>query len=125
MKFRRLPAVDDDRDDDDDIVRREAPRRPWALIVGSLLLAMLVVVLWFRWTETRTQTTKLRAELKDVYAEAEKYRLEVAQAQQKLTVLEGQVASLRAERDEAVSRLAAASAPKAKPTPPPPSRPRR
>jgi hypothetical protein len=123
MKFRRLPDVDDDRDDDD-IVRRDAPRRPWALIVGSLLLAVLVVVLWFRWTETRMQTTKLRAELKDVYAEAEKYRLEVAQGQQRLSVLEGQVASMRAERDEAVSRLAASSSPKAKPTPPP-TRPRR
>ena len=121
MKFRRLTSA---ADVDDDVELRDQPRRPWALIIASLLLAVLVVILWFRWTETRVQTTRLRAELKEVYAEAEKHRLEVAQAQQKLSVLEAQVASLRAERDEAVSRLAAASAPKAKPTPPP-ARPRR
>lgn len=117
MQFRRLPAVDADRDDDDRVAS-DRPRRPWALIVAALLLAVLVVVLWFRWAETRAEAARLRAELKDVYAEAEKYRLEVAQAQPKLSLLEAQVASIRAERDEALSRLAAAG-PKPKPAPAP------
>jgi hypothetical protein len=120
MKLRGLSSVDVDRDDDDS-APSDRPRRPWALIVAALLLAVLVVVLWFRWTETRAETMRLRAELKDVYAEAEKYRLEVAQAQQKLSLLEAQVASIRAERDEALLRLAAAGS-KPKPAPPPRSR---
>src|SRR5262245_6193306 len=105
MNLRRTAPMDVDRDDDDLPAR---PRRPWALIGAALLLAVLVVVLWFRWTETRAETLRLRAELKDVYVETEKYRLEATQAHQKLALLEPQLASMRAERDEALAKLVAA-----------------
>lgn len=106
----RGPATDDV---DAEELPRTAPRRPWFLIAASLALAALVVVLWFRWVETRAEATRLRAELKEVYAEAEKHRLEAAQAQQRAAVLERELQTLRTRREAAP------------PEPPRPSRPRR
>ena len=92
-----------------DLIR---PRRPWFLIAAALALAVLVAVLWGKWAESRTETQRLRAEVKDVYAEAEMLRSKSAQADQHVTVLEQQVKTLRAEREDALSRLAAVQAPK-------------
>ena len=92
-----------------DLVR---PRRPWFLIGAALALVVLVAVLWGKWAESRTETQRLRAELKDVYAEAEMLRSKSAQADQRVTLLEQQVKTLRAEREDALSRLAAVQAPK-------------
>ena len=50
------------------------PRRPWLLIVASLLLAMLSIVLWAKWEESRVRAERLQAEIKQVYAEAEALR---------------------------------------------------
>ena len=55
---------------------------------------------------------QVKAELKDVYAEAEMLRSKSTQAEQRVTLLEQQVATLRAEREDALSRLAAVQAPK-------------
>ena len=90
-----------------DLVR---PRRPWALIGAALLLVVLAAVLWAKWSESRADVERLRAELKTAYSEAE--------AQQRVVLLEKQVQSIRNERDEANGRAADKPAAKvpAKPT---------
>ena len=75
-----------------DLVRT---RRPWALIIASLLLVALVVVLWAKWSETRAENERLRAELKVVYMEAEAIRTQAALAQQRIGVLEKQLGVAR------------------------------
>ena len=92
------------------------PRRPWALIVAALLLVVLVAVLWAKWSESRGDVERLRAELKTVYAETESLRTQAAQAQQRVALLEKQVQSIRNERDESNAAKPAPKAP-AKPTP--------
>ena len=77
-------------------------RRPWALIIASLLLVVLVAVLWAKWSETRSENDRLRAELKIVYMEAESLRTQAAMAQQRVTVLEKQLGVMRSERMPAV-----------------------
>jgi hypothetical protein len=93
-----------DRIDDMDAEPRGAEvvrtRRPWALIVASLLLVALAVVLWAKWSESRSEIERLRAELKVVYSEAEAIRTQAALAQQRAAILEKQVSALRLERSE-------------------------
>jgi hypothetical protein len=93
-----------DRVDDMDVEPRGADlvrtRRPWALIIASLLLVVLVVVLWAKWSESRSEIERLRAELKVVYTEAEAIRTQAALAQQRVAILEKQVTALRGERSE-------------------------
>ena len=89
------------------------PHRPWALIVAALLLVVLVAVLWAKWSESRADVERLRAELKMVYSEAESLRTQAAQAQQRVTLLEKQVQSIRNERDQANGRAADKPAAKA------------
>lgn len=89
-------------------------RRPWFLIGAALALAVLVAILWGKWAESRIETQRLRVELKEVYAEAEMLRSKSAQADQRVALLDQQVKTLRTEREDALSRLAAAQAPRAK-----------
>jgi hypothetical protein len=93
-------------------------RRPWALIIASLLLVVLVVVLWAKWSESRTEIERLRAELKAVYMKAEAIRTQAALAQQRVAILEKQLVALRNERAAAAADdggAKAADKPKAKP----------
>ncbi len=94
------------------------PRRPWTLIAAALLLVVLVAVLWAKWSESRADVERLRAELKTVYAEAESLRTQAAQAQQRVALLEQQVQAIRNQRDEVSGRAADKPAVKApaKPT---------
>lgn len=95
------------------------PQRPWALIAASLLLVVLVAVLWAKWSESRGEVERLRAELKVVYSEAEALRTLAAHAQQRVTILEKQMQGIRTERDEANTRATERIIPKtpAKTTP--------
>jgi predicted nucleic acid-binding Zn-ribbon protein len=79
------------------------------------------VAVWAKWSESRTESQQLRAELKSVYVEAETLRTQANQAQQQVALLEQQVRSLTAERTEILRRLEAAGGEqpppvKAKPT---------
>lgn len=85
----------------------ERPRRPWALLSAALLLAILVVVLWTKWSESRTEARELRAELRQVYVEAESLRTQAVQAQQRVSLLEQQVRAFSAEREQILRRLEA------------------
>jgi hypothetical protein len=78
--------------------RAVAPRlrRPWALIAAALLLVVLSVVLWAKWRDSRTRAEQLRAELQQVYAEAESLRTQSLRAQQRVDQLEREVKLLSA-----------------------------
>lgn len=86
----------------DDVARS---RRPWLLIVASVLLAGLATWSGFQWKKGADQELKLRAELKQVYLEAEQLRAQAAQAQQRVSLLEKQVMTLSAEREATTKRL--------------------
>jgi hypothetical protein len=61
------------------------------LIGACLLLVGLTVTLWGKWVEHRERADRLAAELKRVYAEAEKLRTEATVAKQRITQLERQI----------------------------------
>jgi F0F1-type ATP synthase membrane subunit b/b' len=79
--------------------RRRPPQRNWFLISACLLLVLLSAVLWMKWRETRATAAQLQAEVKKVYADAERLRTEVALAQQRIGQLEQQVRLLTADRE--------------------------
>lgn len=81
------------------------PRRPWALVIASLLLAVIAAWTGVQWKQARDQEGKLRAELKQVYLEAEQLRAQAAQSQQRVSLLEKQVMALSAEREATTKRL--------------------
>lgn len=81
------------------------PRRPWLLIVASLLLAGLAGWTGVQWKQGADRESKLRAELKQVYLEAEQLRAQALQAQQRVSLLEKQVMALSAEREGTTKRL--------------------
>src|SRR5262249_57799728 len=74
------------------------PRRPWLLIAAALLLALLSVILWAKWWESRARADKLQAEIKQAYAEAEALRTQAAQAEQRAEQLERELKDLSARQ---------------------------
>ncbi|MBI4588061.1 MAG: hypothetical protein HY725_04440 [Candidatus Rokubacteria bacterium] len=81
------------------------PSRPWLLIIASLLLAGLAAWTGVQWKQEVERETKLRAELKQVYLEAEQLRAQAAQAEQRVAFLEKQVMALSTERQATTKRL--------------------
>jgi len=89
MKLRGSDAMDDTCEHG--VADDGKPRRPWLLIGACLLLVTLSVVLWAKWSESRTEVQRLRQELKEVYTEAEGLRTQATRAQERVTVLEQQL----------------------------------
>lgn len=108
--------MEPDKLSQDDALDIDPPRarRPWFLIAAGLLLAVLVVVLWSKWAESRTEAERLRVELKQVYAEAEALRTESAQARRRVSLLEQQVRALTAERERILKGILEDETPKTK-----------
>lgn|SRR5574342_651555 len=74
------------------------PRRPWALIAACMVLVVLSVVLWVKWSGAQRETAKLHGEMTRVYKEAEDLRMQAALAQERIGKLERELHALRAER---------------------------
>ena len=133
MRFRdieRLPS--DNAIDSFGEAPAEQPRRPWLLVVASLMLVALVAVVWGKWAESRNEADQLRAEVKQVYREAETLRTQAVQAEQRaelaeqrVAALEQQARSLRAERGDLLQRMEAAGVEKPAPKTRAPKRPAR
>jgi septal ring factor EnvC (AmiA/AmiB activator) len=83
----------------------ERPRRPWFLIIASLIFAVIAAWTGVQWKQARDAEGKLRAEMKQVYLEAEQLRAQAAQSQQRVSLLEKQVMALSAEREATTKRL--------------------
>src|SRR3989337_2605217 len=83
---------------------RRRPRRAWPLIRALLLVAVIAAWAGVQWKQARDQEVKLRAEMKQVYLEAEQLRAQAAQSQQRVSLLEKQVMALSAEREATTKR---------------------
>jgi septal ring factor EnvC (AmiA/AmiB activator) len=81
------------------------PRRPVLLMVASVLLAVLAAWTGVNWKRASDQEGKLRAELRQVYLEAEQLRAQAAQSEQRVALLEKQVMALSAEREATTKRI--------------------
>ena len=109
MRFRDIePLSGDEAVESLGELSAERSRRPWLLMVASLMLVVLVVVVWGKWTESRTEADQLRAEVKQVYREAEGLRTQAVQAEQRAALLDEQVRALRGERTELLQRMGSA-----------------
>lgn len=86
------------------------PRRPWILIILSPILAALALWAGVEWRNALEREGRLRAELKQVYLEAEALRLEAAQARERGALLEQQVGELTREKEEITRRVSEAEA---------------
>jgi septal ring factor EnvC (AmiA/AmiB activator) len=88
-----------EEDQDTGLLRDDPlPRRPWALIAACLVLVVLTVVLWVKWSGTRREAAKLQKELTRVYKEAEDLRLQAALAHERIGKLEREIRALHADR---------------------------
>jgi septal ring factor EnvC (AmiA/AmiB activator) len=90
---------------EEDEVEEAPSRRPWVLIVICVVLAIVAAWTGTQWKLGVDREDRLRVELRKVYQEAEGLRTQTAQAQQKIAALEGQVASLAAEREDLNKRI--------------------
>lgn len=84
------------------------PGRPWLLIVASLLLAVLATWAGMQYKRAADREQRLRAELKQVYLEAENLRTVATQWQARAMLLRQQAAALTVERDGLAKRLGSA-----------------
>ncbi len=80
-------------------------RRPWLLIVATLLMAgVLAYVLLGAYIPSKQRMAGLEAEVKDVYQKEAELQSQLAQALQKNAVLQQQLVALAGERASLVRR---------------------
>ncbi|MFQ5830782.1 MAG: hypothetical protein ACE5JD_16745 [Candidatus Methylomirabilia bacterium] len=79
--------------------------RPWLLVVASLFLALLSVGTGVAWRRGVEREKQLRAELRQVYREAETLRSYVVQWQDRAEFLERQLSALSRERESLRKQL--------------------
>lgn len=79
--------------------------RQWGLILVSLLLAVLAVWAGIQSVRSSVQEQRLRAELKQVYLDAESLRSVATQWQERALLLEQQVVALTTEREALAKRV--------------------
>lgn len=89
----------------DEMDEASKPSRPWLLVIASLMLAALAAWSAYQWKQSAAAEGKLRAEVKQVYLEAEQLRAQAAQSQQRVSLLEKQVMALSAEREATTKRI--------------------
>ncbi|HLC42976.1 MAG TPA: hypothetical protein VJO34_15295 [Methylomirabilota bacterium] len=89
----------------DELADDEQPRKPWLLIVLALILAALAGLASVQWKRAVDREEKLTAEMQVVYRDAESLRTKAAQAEQRIRVVEQQVAALTSERDGLTQRV--------------------
>lgn len=92
--------------------RNAAPAQgqPWLLISVSLVLAALAAWAGVQYTRSVEREQRLRAELRQVYLEAESLRSEVNRWRERAMLLQQQVSALTVERDGLAERLGALEA---------------
>lgn len=79
--------------------------RRWGLIPASLLLAALAAWAGAQYVRSTERERRLRAELKQVYLDAESLRSVATQWQERAMLLEQQTTALAGERDGLAKRL--------------------
>ena len=107
MEAQGIPVVErglPDRDAD------PMPGRPWLLIAASLLLAVLATWTGVQYKRSLEREQQLRAELKQVYLEAETLRSVATQWQERAMLLKQHAAALTVERDGLAKRLGSVEA---------------
>jgi type II secretory pathway component PulM len=76
------------------------------LVASSVLLLVLVLyVLFGGWLPARQRTTRLEAELRDVYGREAALQARLAQQEQAAALRDQQLAALRAEREALARRV--------------------
>lgn len=81
------------------------PRRPWALIIASLLLAALAAWTGIQYMRGAARERRLQAELKEIYQEAETLRSVATQWRERAMFREQQTSALTVERDALSKRI--------------------
>ncbi len=81
------------------------PSRPWFLIFASVLLAVLAAWTGIQYKRSAQREQRLRAELKQVYLEAENLRSVATQWRERAILIERQTSALTVERDRLTRRI--------------------
>jgi hypothetical protein len=83
------------------------PKKPWLLISGGSLLAVLFAYSLFAgWLPARHQAQRLRHELEDLYRREAQLETRLVQVTRRAAAREQQLQALRAERDGLARRVA-------------------